>query len=191
MSYFNLAKNHQLEYEVKRSKFIACAHQANTREQAMQALQLQKTTFTDARHHCWAYLLGSPHQPISMASSDDGEPSGTAGKPILNVLQHQDIGNIMVIVVRYFGGVKLGAGGLVRAYSAATQRLIDDIEKIPFIATRQLTVYCEFSQEQYIRHLIKQFEGEVSDCQYQQTVCITISLPEKSVDLFQAALPKT
>jgi len=88
VSYFNLAKNHQLEYEVKHGKFIACAHQANTREQAMQALQLQKNTFTDARQHCWAYLLGSPHQPISMASSDDREPSGTAGKPILNVLQH-------------------------------------------------------------------------------------------------------
>lgn len=190
MSYFNLTKPHQLEYEVKRSKFIACAHQANNREQAMQALQYQKEVFTDARHHCWAYLLGSPLNPLSMATSDDGEPSGTAGKPILNVLQHQDIGNIMVIVVRYFGGVKLGAGGLVRAYSGATQRLIDCVEKTPYIATRELTINCEFSEEQFIRYLVKQQNGEVNDCQYGQSVNISITLPEQSVALFQGALPK-
>lgn len=191
MTYFNLTKPHQIEYEVKRSKFIACAHQANTREQALQALQLQRSRYPDARHHCWAYLLGSPLQAVSMAMSDDGEPSGTAGKPILNVLQHQDIGNIMIVVVRYFGGVKLGAGGLVRAYSSAAQLLIDAVEKAPYVAKVELSVHCEFSQEQYIRHLTKQFDGEVMACEYQQAVCMSISLPEHSVDSFQNALPKS
>jgi uncharacterized YigZ family protein len=190
MTYFNLAKPYQIEYEVKRSKFIACAHQAYTREQALQALELQRTLYPDARHHCWAYLLGSPFQAVSMAMYDDGEPSGTAGKPILNVLQHQDIGNIMIIVVRYFGGVKLGAGGLVRAYSSAAQLLIDSLEKIPYVAKVDLTLHCEFSQEQYIRHLAKQFEGEVKACEYQQAVRITVSLPEQNVEPFQNALPK-
>ena len=108
-------------FEVKKSKFFAFAACTPDRETAMQYLAAKRAEYPDARHHCWAYLLGNPHSPTSAAMSDDGEPSGTAGKPILNVLQHKGVGDITIIVTRYFGGIKLGAGGLVRAYSSAAQ----------------------------------------------------------------------
>ncbi len=79
---------------------------------------------------------------------DDGEPSGTAGKPILNVLQHKDIGDLMVVVIRYFGGIKLGAGGLVRAYSQAAQQAIDSLELTAYVPMQPLVVHCDFAQEQ-------------------------------------------
>ncbi len=179
MTYFTLRQPHQVEYEIKRSRFIAIANSATTRSEAMLRLQNLKTTFPDARHHCWAYLLGSPFQPTSMAMSDDGEPANTAGKPILNVLQHHDIGNIMVVVVRYFGGVKLGAGGLVRAYSQASQQLIDSVTKDPFVSTVILHINCEFSQEQYVRHICQQHSGHVLDCTYTSVVSILLECPEK------------
>ncbi|MCW8886021.1 MAG: YigZ family protein [Motiliproteus sp.] len=104
----------EVETEIKKSRFIAWADRAENRDQAMAVLSEARNRYPDARHHCWAYLIGNPAQPKTQAMSDDGEPSGTAGKPILNVLQHNEIGDVMIVVSRYFGGIKLGAGGLVR-----------------------------------------------------------------------------
>jgi len=111
----------QAEIEIKKSRFIGLAKQINDREQGMLWLAKVKATYPDARHHCWAYLLGNPSCATNAGMGDDGEPSGTAGKPILNVLQHKGVGDIMLIVVRYFGGIKLGAGGLNRTYGQAAQ----------------------------------------------------------------------
>jgi uncharacterized YigZ family protein len=147
----------------------------------MLALQKAKQAYPDARHHCWAYILGSPFQANSMAMSDDGEPANTAGKPILNVLSHQNIGNIMVVVVRYFGGVKLGAGGLVRAYSQATQQLLNEVSTVPFVATVTLQATCSFSQEQYLRHVAGQFNIDILDCAYTNEVSIKMECPESAV----------
>lgn len=172
-------------YEVKKSKFIAYAGFANCRESAMALLDNVKQQYPDARHHCWAYVFGSPHAPLSAAMSDDGEPSGTAGKPILNVLQHKDIGDIMVVVTRYFGGVKLGAGGLVRAYSAAAQQAIDALEVREEITMSELTVDVDFKHEQFVRHLVEQASGNVTHCDYSHCVTMQISLPETRLTGFK------
>ena len=185
MDYFTLHQSNIIEYEIKRSQFFAMCCNAQTRAQAMDAIAQARAEYPDARHHCWAYLLGSPFQPSSMAASDDGEPSGTAGKPILNVLQHNNVGNVMLIVVRYFGGIKLGAGGLVRAYSSAAQQVIDSAEKTLFVPHCTVSVACDFAQEQYLRHVVNQQCGIVLGAVYETLVTLNIQLPELNLTTFK------
>ncbi len=172
---------HESEIEVKKSRFIARLCPASNRSEAMQALQLAKQAYPDARHHCWAYQIGPPSQPQLVAMSDDGEPSGTAGKPIFNVVQHKNVGNVMLIVVRYFGGIKLGAGGLVRAYSAATQNAYDLAQFKQIIFRQHVSLHCEFADEQVIRHWASQHDGEILSADYQQQVQLNIALPKAAI----------
>jgi uncharacterized YigZ family protein len=140
----------------------------------MEWLERARQQYPDARHHCWAYVIGNPENPKLVAMSDDGEPSGTAGKPILNVMQHKEVGDVIAIVVRYFGGVKLGAGGLVRAYSAATQLAY---EQITLDTPKNNTVkrlVCEFGDEQRIRHWLAIHEARVIDCSYSKEVTMKV-----------------
>jgi uncharacterized YigZ family protein len=168
----------EVEYEVKKSRFIARAACVNEREAAMAMLAQAKVDYPDARHHCWAYQLGSPQSPYSAAMSDDGEPSGTAGKPILNVLQHKDVGDIMIVVIRYFGGIKLGAGGLVRAYSAAAQMAMEQLPLLERVSLCEFEIELDFAQEQAVRHWLSVHKGKVDAIAYQQQVNMSISLPE-------------
>ena len=108
------AREARFAQEIKRSHFIGVATQVSSSGDAADALDTVKKEFPDATHHCWAYVLGNPKTSWQTRMDDDGEPTGTAGKPILNVLQHKNVGDILLVVVRYFGGTKLGAGGLVR-----------------------------------------------------------------------------
>lgn len=187
-----MTKNYQIpaaaietEYEVKKSRFIARLSLASTREEAMLALEKARQDYPDARHHCWAYLLGAPSRPISAAMSDDGEPSGTAGKPILNVMQHKDVGDSVVIVIRYFGGIKLGAGGLVRAYSAAAQQAYDELTTETKVFLDELIVQCGFSEEQSIRHWLSMREGLIRESSYAEKVRLTIGLSEQHIEEFK------
>ena len=164
-------------YEVKKSRFITQVHYIKSREQAMTLLAQSKQQYPDARHHCWAYLLGNPRHPSTAAFNDDGEPSGTAGKPILNVLNHKHIGNIMVIVIRYFGGVKLGAGGLVRAYSAATQQAVEKLSISEYVPTAEIEMVCEFSHESDLRRLLAAIPAEIIRCDYQEDLKLLIQCP--------------
>ena len=185
MTYPVPAKQVETLYEIKKSKFIACAGFANSRESAMALLDSVKQQYPDARHHCWAYVFGNPNSPSSAAMADDGEPSGTAGKPILNVLQHKDIGDIMIIVTRYFGGIKLGAGGLVRAYSAAAQQAIDALEVRQEIKLEPLSVDIDFKHEQFVRYLVEQAQGKIANCNYASSVVINVELPLDALQDFK------
>ena len=186
MSYSVPKQQYETLLEIKKSKFFACAGFVDSREAAMQMLEQVKQQYPDARHHCWAYLLGDPAQPVSAAMSDDGEPSGTAGKPILNVLQHKDVGNIMMIVTRYFGGIKLGAGGLVRAYSGAAQQTMETLPVIQLVRLDRYTVTTSFAHEQFVRHWVGTVEGNVLDCQYSQHVTLTIDIPPSAHEALMA-----
>jgi len=104
---------------IKNSKFIACLYKVNNEEEIMQIISDLKKEYKDANHYCYAYIIGNIKR-----FNDDGEPSGTAGMPILNVLEKNDLNNILAIVIRYFGGIKLGAGGLVRAYTKAITEVL-------------------------------------------------------------------
>lgn len=186
MQFLVLNKPNEVLYEIKRSKFHAFAQSVKTREEAMQVIEKRRCVYHDARHHCWAYLLGFPDQPISMAMNDDGEPSGTAGKPMLNVLQHSQVGNIVVVVSRYFGGVKLGAGGLVRAYSSATQLALNDIDASPFVELLHFRLVCQYDNEQFVRHLLSQVDANVEAFDYALDVTLTCAIPQTNIDTFAA-----
>ena len=99
----------------KKSRFIADIFSVSSEEEALQILEKVKKKYWDARHHCWAYVVGD--EQVQERCSDDGEPSGTAGKPILEVIRGNEIHNVLIVVTRYFGGTLLGTGGLVRAYT--------------------------------------------------------------------------
>ena len=174
------SKSCEVCYEIKKSRFIARVVFAATREQAMVELSLAKKNYPDARHHCWAYQFGNPKSAASAAMSDDGEPSGTAGKPILNVLQHKNVGDVMIIVTRYFGGIKLGAGGLVRAYSASAQMAMDALETEQQVARESFEIHCSFSQEQPVRHWLSLHDGLIDDTSYSDQVMITVALAEEN-----------
>jgi len=172
----------EVVYEIKKSRFIARLARAADRDEAMAFLALAKHDYSDARHHCWAYLLGPYQQPKSLAMSDDGEPSGTAGKPILNVMQHKEVGDVVLIVIRYFGGIKLGAGGLVRAYSQAAQRVYEEVMTETNVHLIEYCVMCDFSDEQAIRHWLKLHEGRIKNTQYSENVILLIALEAKFED---------
>ena len=175
-------------HAIKKSRFIARIHFARDREQAMQALEQAKRDYPDARHHCWAYQIGPPHSPHLVAMSDDGEPGGTAGKPILNVIQHKDIGDLMLIVIRYFGGIKLGAGGLVRAYSQAAQMAFDALKTREHIELDEFQVNCGFADEQNIRHWLSLNGADIVSAEYQQNVTLMIAMDDAKLESLQAFL---
>ena len=170
------------EIEIKKSRFIAYAKCIQSRAEGMAWLEEIKSQYPDARHHCWAYLIGDPNCAASAGMGDDGEPSGTAGKPILNVLNHKGVGDIMIIVVRYFGGVKLGAGGLTRAYGQAAQAVMEILPTEQQIEMDAIYIHCDFALEQSVRHWVLQAEGLVQSVDYAQQVKMEIAIPKPEVD---------
>lgn len=182
------AVNLETELVVKKSRFITFVFHTKNRSEAMVHLQALRERYPDARHHCWAYLLGDPKAPSSVAMSDDGEPSGTAGKPMLNVMQHKDVGDVFVVVVRYFGGIKLGAGGLVRAYSSAVQSAYDAMQCEQVISLEPLRLNCAFDEEQKIRYLADHHQGLIDSCTYSEHVSIALSLPSENTAAFKTEL---
>jgi uncharacterized YigZ family protein len=178
----------QAEIEIKKSRFIGLAKHIRSREEGMTWLAEIKALYPDARHHCWAYLLGNPTCATNAGMGDDGEPSGTAGKPILNVLQHKGIGDIMLIVVRYFGGIKLGAGGLTRAYGQAAQAVMSELAVQAFIPMQSLLITCDYAQEQQIRHWVDKRSGEILSVDYNSPLQIQAQLPAHEIEAMMAQL---
>ncbi|MCK8517082.1 YigZ family protein [Methylonatrum kenyense] len=170
-------EDRERETEVRKSRFIARVHAVRDRQQAMERVALAQQDHPNASHHCWAYVLGRPGAATSAAMNDDGEPSGTAGKPILNVIEHKAIGDVLVVVIRYFGGVKLGAGGLVRAYAGATESVLGDLplrRETPQIHYR---LVLDFADEQPLRHWLDQHGGALIDICYAEQVTAEIAVP--------------
>lgn len=120
-----------VETEIKRSRFLAALRRVESPESALAFVEEQRRLYPDARHHCWAFVVGDDQTARAERSSDDGEPGGTAGIPMLQVLHHRDLVNVAVVVTRWFGGIKLGAGGLVRAYSGAVTSALDTAHVVP------------------------------------------------------------
>lgn len=183
-SYQTIASASQYHFEEKRSEFLAFIFPANSRDSALSHLAYLKDQYPDARHHCWAYLIGYPLQPKMAAFNDDGEPSGTAGKPILHVLTQRGVGDCCAIVVRYFGGVKLGAGGLVRAYGQAVSKALDCAQWVDVIPLSKVLITAPYEDEPHIRHILSQYNGEVINQEYSEVVTILSEVAEVDVYCF-------
>ncbi|WP_039918642.1 YigZ family protein [Cellvibrio mixtus] len=184
MSYTILAATIESCTEEKNSEFLTFLHPVTSREEAMAHIEHYRKQYPDANHVCWAYVIGNTRQPQTQAFSDDGEPSGTAGKPMLHVLTEREVGNSLAVVVRYFGGVKLGAGGLVRAYSAAVSDAVSIASLLQVTPSVQINVSVDFSRETKIRHLANQFDGKILQVDYATAVTLSISLPSAQLENF-------
>ncbi|SEB16323.1 IMPACT family protein [Paraburkholderia sartisoli] len=171
------------ELEIRKSRFIAHAIPVADRDAAMAALRHLRDAHPGATHVCWALLAGG-----QSGMSDDGEPSGTAGRPILEVLRHHDLDGVLAAVVRYYGGVKLGAGGLVRAYTDAIATALQDAPRVERIAQVLLTVEVGYPDEARVRRWIEQEHHALEQSAYGMAVILTIRMPATVIDAAREAL---
>ncbi len=175
------------EQEIKRSKFLAWLAPVDSPENAKQWIQSIREQYPDARHLCWAYIAGAPNTVLK-SMSDDGEPSGTAGKPMLNVLEHSGAGDVAVAVVRYFGGVKLGTGGLARAYSSSVSGVMKQAEYVMKIAMEDVILHFPYAEEAQVRYLLGEVKGTVGDLQYSDLVTLSCRVPTDHFNEFKQSL---
>lgn len=177
-----------VELRIKNSRFIASVYPVNTKEEAVIELNKIRKKYWDANHNCYAYRL-SPNG-LESKMSDDGEPSGTAGKPILYVLQQQEIVNVLVVVTRYFGGIKLGVGGLVRAYTDATKEVLAKSKIVEVFETENYRVFAHYDDISLVRPIIEKysvsFNEEFHDVVRYNVVVkqeLSLEFTEKIVDI--------
>ncbi|WP_354622999.1 YigZ family protein [Psychromonas sp. MME2] len=177
MTPYNILKcDLSFQEEIKKSRFITYLAAAQGKQQALEYLQSIKEQHREARHHCWAYIGASPQNSTIMGCSDDGEPKGTAGKPMLAVLQGYNVGEIVAVVVRYSGGIKLGTGGLVRAYSNGLQQLGMQLETIEKRFYQQYQVECDYAQMATIESLLTAGSARIVEINYLQSVKAIIEI---------------
>lgn len=183
-SYTTLATSVEHRISEKNSDFLTFLQPVQNRNEAMHWVEQYRSQYRDASHVCWAYVIGNTRQPEAQAFSDDGEPSGTAGRPMLHVLTERELGNSLAVVVRYFGGVKLGAGGLVRAYSAAVSQAVHLAELSTVSPQTELSVQLGFADESKVRQLLGEHQGELISSEYSHQVTLKISLPASAEAAF-------
>jgi len=174
----------QAEFTEKRSTFIGHVWPVETEEEARARIDEMKRKYHDARHNCWCYLLKDG--PVRY--SDDGEPQGTAGQPMLGVFQKEGVANVCCVVTRYFGGVLLGAGGLVRAYTQSAKDALDAAGVSAVRRLAELTVECPYSFLERVKLCCAAQGGLVGEIGYAENVTIHTLLPEESVEAFQAQI---
>lgn len=165
---------------IKKSRFICDISIAHTKEDAKEFISAVKAEFPDARHHCSAFIAGPP-QTGDMGMSDDGEPQGTAGKPMLQVLQGSRLGDIVVVVTRYFGGIKLGTGGLVRAYSGAVQQGIEALDINMKVPMRRVGIEISYAREGMLRRMLDDFAAEIEEQSFGAKIFFTLIMPSNMV----------
>lgn len=177
----------EVELEVKRSKFLTFTALATTREEADNFIRCIRIQHPQANHVCWAYIAGAPNTTIR-SMSDDGEPSGTAGMPMLKVLEHSGFGEIVVAVVRYFGGTKLGTGGLQRAYSDAVSLALKDLPTQLKVNRTKLTLTYDYAYESKVSRLFERYDTADVSSQYDMRVTANIAVANNELADFKAEL---
>ena len=173
-------------YTEKRSKFIAIALPVRTHEEIKAHLEVYQKKYYDARHVCYAYMLG--HERKDFRANDNGEPSGTAGKPMLDVLLGNELRNVAVVVTRYFGGTLLGTGGLVRAYSGAVKAGLDASMVITKILGVKLHIETDYTTFGKIQYILAQRELKILDTVYTDKVELEVLIPKTDVDQVMHAI---
>jgi len=174
--------------EIKKSRFITLLAHTDGVAACKAFLEQARVDYPDARHYCWAWVAGAPDNSQLLGFSDDGEPAGTAGKPILAQLLGSQVGEITAVVVRYYGGIKLGTGGLVKAYGGGVQQALAQLPKVRKVALTEYTLQCDYSQLAGIEALLKQFGGLIVDSDFQAFIILKIALPQTQLAIFNARL---
>ena len=182
------AGEHRTREEISRSRFITTLAPAPTVEDAQAFLARLRGEFPDATHNCWAYVVGPPGSTGRVGMSDDGEPHGTAGRPMLTALLHSGIGDVAAVVTRYYGGTKLGTGGLVRAYGGCVQRALETLARAERVSWIDCVLTIGYGDVTVIQQLIAAHEGRVASEAYAADVTYTVTLPDNRRAAFLAAV---
>lgn len=176
--FITIEESVQSEITEKKSKFIANLFYVENSEEAEKIIKEIKRKYFDARHNCIAYRVIENGNVIEK-SSDDGEPSGTAGAPMLNILQKNNLANVLIIVTRYFGGILLGTGGLVRAYSTSLLQAIDKCSIIKKCFGEELEIELEYSELESFKYYCRNNKISIVDFQYKESIICKIELEEE------------
>jgi len=186
-SYRTIKSDTQAKITRKKSRFIALCHRASSLEEVDSFLEGTRRTYHDASHFCYAYRLLGDEAPIEY-SSDAGEPAGSAGLPILQQIEKLDLVDVMIIVVRYFGGTKLGIGGLIHAYSDAAAEALAAAKVI--VKKQEVQLYVSFPPEitSAVMGLIHRHPARVEDVRYEQSAHVLVALPPSGIERFTREL---
>lgn len=172
---FTISKNYSNELIIKNSKFITIILNIDDNSDIKNILNMIKKEYPKATHYCYAYILNELKK-----SSDDKEPSGTAGTPMLNVLEKENIVNVLVVVIRYFGGIKLGSGGLVRAYSKSVREILKNVELIELEIGKELQLTLNYDQEKNVIQLLK--NSEIIKKEYNESIKYNVLVNDSTIN---------
>lgn len=173
---------------ISRSRFICYLTPCVSPEQAKEFIKELQELHPQANHHCYAFVSGRPEDSQRYGFSDDGEPSGTAGRPMLNALQGSEVGELCAVVVRYFGGTKLGTGGLQRAYGGSVREAVKKLKTKTKVPTIHKRLSCTYTQIDEVIRVINNAEGEIVEQDFQADVQLLVSLPLLVVDIVNKQL---
>ena len=176
----------RLETKVQGSRFIGISLPVRTREDATSALKAIRKEFFDATHHCYAYRIGPKGEQFR--SSDDGEPGGTGGRPILAAIERKELSDVLVVVVRYFGGTKLGIPGLGRAYGQAADASLSAAEILERYSTDLVAVTFSHDQTHAVMHLVSELGARIVDTSYDEEVHLTLEIRRSLADRLRLSL---
>lgn len=186
MDYLTLAAPSEAKYTEKMSKFLAFAHPVESVEEAKNVIAVYTRKYHDARHVCWAYMLGAKR--LDYQSTDNGEPSGTAGKPILGQINSFNLTDVVIVVVRYFGGIKLGTSGLIAAYREAAREAIEAGEIISRSEMAQLSFTFPYLSMNDVMRLVKDSGVKVVSQEFDNACSMTVGMPADDMPAFTARL---
>lgn len=187
-TYKTIVKQTEAIYTEKRSKFIAFALPVTTHEEIKEHLDYFQKKYYDARHVCYAYMLGPERKDFR--ANDNGEPSGTAGKPILGQILSNELTDILVVVIRYFGGIKLGTSGLIVAYKAAAAEAIELAETVEKTVDDTLTVLFEYPFMNSVMRIVKEEEPQIITQSYDMDCSMTLSIRSSLMPRLRSRLEK-
>lgn len=186
MGYLSVGGEHSSEKVIERSRFITTSAHVEGEEEARAFIARISGKFKDATHNCYAYIADSTGNAPRF--SDDGEPSGTAGMPILEVIKNKKLYCTAVVVTRYFGGIKLGAGGLVRAYSGSAAENLDGAEKLMYLPCEESAYTVDYGSVDILNRCFSQSDCEVKDISYSSDVTFTVAVKKELAEEFNAAI---
>lgn len=179
---YTISENTEKEIEIKKSRFISRIYRIHSLEEVDKVLQELKKEYKDATHYCYAYILDE-----NKKSSDDNEPSGTAGIPILQVLEKNNLNYVLCVVIRYFGGIKLGAGGLVRAYTKSVTEGLKLCQKYELIPGYKIEINISYDEQKKLDYIVKEYKV---DKNFDNNITYHILIPKKDFNILTEFNPK-
>jgi uncharacterized YigZ family protein len=182
------SSTHRVQETIKRSRFITTLAHAPTPDEAQAFIAGIRTEFGDATHNCWAFVAGPPGETAHIGMSDDGEPHGTAGRPMLTALLHSDVGQIVAVCTRYYGGVKLGTGGLSRAYSGGVALALQGLSTRIKVERIAVTVTASYAFADALRRRVAESNVLVDDETFGAEVAWCLRVPVSEVDMLRSAV---